>query len=757
MSKELKGIVLEIGGDTTKLGKALDSVNSQSLKLQKELSGVNTLLKLDPKNIELLRQKQELLNSSIEGTKEKLNMLKSTQAQVQKQFNNGEITVAQYRDFQREIISTENKFKSLTNEVKSFINSSSKIHQVGTKIKDIGNSTINIGKTLLPISAGIIAIGATAISSMNSVDEGLDIIAKKTGATGDASNELKEIYKQIANEVPGDFEDIGSVVGELNTRLDFTGDKLKNASIDFLKFAKINDIDVNTSVQLVTRTMGDASIEADSYKYVLEMLTVASQKSGISIDVLATNLAKYGAPMRALGIDTQEAIAMFAGWEKAGVSIEIAFSGIKKAISNWGAAGKDSTEEFKKSLDVIKKCPDIASATSKSIEIFGAKAGPDLADAIRGGRFEFETYIQALKNSSGVVDNTYGEIVDSVDDAQIASQNFKLSMHDLGETIAKMIGPILRFLSEKLGDLMDGFNGLNSETKQTIVTVLGIVAVVAPIIMIIGIMITGIGTLITSIGIIKGVIAGLTIAQNGLNLSFLACPITWIVLAIVGLIATFILLWNNCEEFRNFWIGLWENIKLVLLIVIISIQNAFNNLVNFIGGIVFNIFTFFQNLWYSIVNIFTTIGVVIGNAIGNAFQNVVNSIIIFAENTINGFIRSLNKAISLINNIPGVNINPLREFNIPKLKTGKANIPYDNYLALLHKGERVLTSKENRKYNKNKEENNINIIESKGNKDQPNYTFNLITDGKTIASTTAPYSDLISGERLKLTERGVLT
>lgn len=75
---------------------------------------------------------------------------------------------------------------------------------------------------------------------------------------------------------------------------------------------------------------------------------MAGQKSGISIDTLTANLAKYGAPMRALGIDTKTSIAMFAGWEKAGVNTEIAFSGMKKAISNWGAAGKDSTVEFKR-------------------------------------------------------------------------------------------------------------------------------------------------------------------------------------------------------------------------------------------------------------------------------------------------------------------------------------------------------------------------------------------------------------------------
>lgn len=92
----------------------------------------------------------------------------------------------------------------------------------------------------------------------------------------------------------------------------------------FLKYAKVNGTDVNTSVQLVTRAMGDAGIAAEDYGSVLDSLTVAGQKSGISVDTLATNLAKYGAPMRQLGLDTQQSIALFAGWEKAGVNTEIA-------------------------------------------------------------------------------------------------------------------------------------------------------------------------------------------------------------------------------------------------------------------------------------------------------------------------------------------------------------------------------------------------------------------------------------------------
>jgi len=94
---KIAGITIEIGGDTTKLDKALQGVNKQTRDTQKELKEVNKLLKLDPKNTELLAQKQKLLAESIDGTKEKLNILKDAEKQVQQQFENGEASEEQYR------------------------------------------------------------------------------------------------------------------------------------------------------------------------------------------------------------------------------------------------------------------------------------------------------------------------------------------------------------------------------------------------------------------------------------------------------------------------------------------------------------------------------------------------------------------------------------------------------------------------------------------------------------------------------------
>lgn len=620
---KIKGITVELGGDVSGLDKALKTVNRSIGSTQTELKKVDRLLKLDPTNTELLKQKQDLLSQAVGDTTEKLEALKRAKAKADQDMANGtEVSEKQYRKLQQEIASTEQALKGLEKQAAASNSTLSKISSVSGKMADVSGK---IGNAMMPITAAVAAGAGTAVVAMDRVDAGLDAVAQKTGATGQAAKELQEVYNRVAQVIPAEFGDIGAAVGEVNTRLGFTGDILEAASAQFLRFAKVNGTDVNTSVQLVTRAMGDAGISADRYGEILDALTVAGQKSGISIDTLTTNLAKYGAPMRALGIDTKTSIAMFAGWEKAGVNTEIAFSGMKKAISNWGAAGKDSTVEFKKALASIKAAPSIAAATTKAIEVFGAKAGPDLADAIRGGRFEVDEYIKALDNAAGAVTDTYGMIVDEVDDTQLAAQTAQLALHDIGETIAKTLGPWLKELAGKLKEVSDRFGSLSKTKQGAILAIAGVAAAIGPLA-------KGISAVGTAIKVLSStVIPALNAQLAALAANPVALAIAIIVVAVAALVAGFIYLWNNCEEFRQFWIDLWDNIVDFFMVCwdgIVkfftkTIPDAWNSVVNFFKGIPEwwqnlwkSVGDFFVGIWNSIVTFFNELPAKIGYALG---------------------------------------------------------------------------------------------------------------------------------------------
>ncbi|WP_291634537.1 phage tail tape measure protein, partial [Clostridium sp.] len=555
----IKGITVEINGETGPLQNALKGVNKSSYDLKQELKQVEKALKLDPTNTVLLQQKQELLAKSVTNTKDKLETLKIAEQQAQAKFAEGKISEEQYRALQREVINTEQELGRLETAA---ANSNSTLARISETSDKIAKGAKNVGTAMTPVTVAIGGVATGAVAAFTAVDEGMDIVIKKTGATGKTAEELETIYKDLASSVPDSMDQVGAAVGEINTRFEFTGETLKKASEDFLKFARINDMDVNSSVKLVSRAMGDAGIKSSEYNSVLDKLTVAAQKSGIGMDSLTTNLAKYGAPMRALGIDTDTSIAMFAGWEKAGVNTEIAFAGMKKAISNWGSQGKDSAKEFEKTLEAIKSAPDIASATSMAIDVFGQKAGPDLADAIQGGRFEVQDYIEALKKSEGAVTNTYAGIESGTDKAKTAFNALKVAGGELGETIMTTLTPILMSIAEKAKELATKFAGLSDGTKKTILIVMALIAGIAPLAFLISGIATIVGAVAGAFTIVSGAIAAATggaaaatpvIAGLGAAIKFMMGPIGLTIIAVIALVAGFAYLWTHCEGFKAFW------------------------------------------------------------------------------------------------------------------------------------------------------------------------------------------------------------
>lgn len=541
MAKDkLEGITLEIGGDTTQLSKALKQPNTEAKNLQDKLKAVDQALKLDPKNVDLLAQKQRLLADTVDTTEKKLTLLKDAQKKFVE--SGKDVDSAEYIELQKQIKITEDKIKNLSKEQSTF---NGNVQAMGISLTEIGTKSVNVGKKMSVVSAGITAVGTAAVIAFNEVDTAIDTIVKGTGATGDELEALNQSFKNVYSTMAVDADDVGKSIADLNTRFGFTGDVLEDASAQFLKFAEVNGVDVSSAVSLVSRAMGDASIDSSEYGQVLDSLTAASQASGISIDKLAENITKYGAPMRALGYDTNESIAIFASWEKAGVNTEIAFSGMKKAISNYTKEGKDAKVEFSKLVEGVQNG---SVSAQEALEIFGSKAGPDLVDAIQQGRFSFEDMLTVVENSGGRLSQTYEDTLDPIDKAKIAMNNLKIAGTELATAIQTVLGPIIDAIVEKVRAFTTWFTSLDANTKEMIVKIGLLVAAIGPALIVFGKIAQAIGSLI---GLSKqmGVVFGfLKTVVLGVFNTILAHPI---IAGIAAIIAVIVLLYNNCEWFRD--------------------------------------------------------------------------------------------------------------------------------------------------------------------------------------------------------------
>ena len=178
MNQKLKGIVVEIGGDTSGLTKALKDIDNQIYSTKSALSDVQKLLKLDPTNTTLLKQKQELLANSIKATSERLKELKNAEKAVQDEVKKGNIAESEYQSYQREIIRTEQYLKSLEKQAKT----------VNISLEKIGSAMSNAGKALtIGVTTPVIAAGAA--------------IYKYSSDLTEAENKTKEVFKNMSGDV----------------------------------------------------------------------------------------------------------------------------------------------------------------------------------------------------------------------------------------------------------------------------------------------------------------------------------------------------------------------------------------------------------------------------------------------------------------------------------------------------------------------------------------------------------------------------
>lgn len=582
-SKNLKGITLQIGGDTTELSKALKKPDKDISDLQSKLKSVNQMLKFDPSNTELLAQKQRLLKEQITATEDKLKLLKETQKQFVTECGN--VDSKQYIALEQEIQKAENALKRLNSETS---NVSANMQAFGEKAKQVGDKFTSVGKEVSKASAVAVGAGVASYKAWSEVDDALDSVAAGTGATGKELESLQQTAKDVYTSMPVDIKATGQAVADINTRLGLQGDALEEATRQFMKYSEVNSSDVSTSIETVAKAMNDANIPTSELNSVLDELTSASQASGLTVDTLAEALSQNGVQMRALGFNTQETIALLATMEKNGVNSSVVLTGMKKAMANYTNAGKDANVELGNLFQGIQ---DGTVSASDAMDVFGTKAGASLYQYIQEGKLNYQDLLKVLQDSNGQLDASYEAMLDPMDQAKVAMNNLKQVGADLFDQIQATLAPMIQAIAENLQRFSQWFSTLDPNVQQFIVIVGLVVAALGPVLIFIGQICTGVGKIIEIVGFLGEFLAPVFSAiGSGLNALWgliLANPVIAIV---VGIIAVIALLWTKCEWFRNGVTNLinnirdgfkngWNKIKNIWTNAIDGIKNKFSSMI----------------------------------------------------------------------------------------------------------------------------------------------------------------------------------
>ena len=591
--RQIQGLTIVIDGETTELQKALKGVEGQLKATQAALRDTERLLKLDPGNVELLTQKQGQLTDAIKGTEDKLKTLKDAAAQAQQQLANGEITQAQFDALQREIIDTEQQLDNLTDQMREFGSvSAQQIAAAGQKVKAVGDKMTKVGTALTKYVTGpIVAVGAASVAAFNEVDEGLDIIAKKTGATGKALEDMEDAAKNLATSIPTDFRTAGEAVGEVNTRFGLTGKALEDLSGKFVKFADLNDTSVSASIDSVQAAMAAFGVSAEDAGDVLDILNKAGQDTGTSLDKLTGDLTANAAALREMGFDLNSATGFLANLNKNGLDSSSVMTGLKKALQNATKNGQSMDQALSGLTARIKNAKSETEAMQTATELFGAKAAPSLVKAIREGRLSFDELANSVQGYGDSVSNTFEQTLDPIDQFKTALNELKIVGMELVQAAAPLIKAVAEGLTNAIKALRSAWEGLSPEMQTTIIKLAGIAAAIGPVIAIGGKLVQGIGglmelapKLVSAFGTVKGALSAVWAVMS-------ANPISIIIAAIGALVAAFIYCWNNVEGFKEFFLNAWEAIK-----------KGVSDAAEWIGNAIKNIGDWFSNLGQSALN-----------------------------------------------------------------------------------------------------------------------------------------------------------
>lgn len=667
MASRIQGITVEIGGDTTKLTTALKGVNSEIRNTQSQLRDVEKLLKLDPGNTELLYQKQRLLNEEVQATKEKLEALKTASEQANAALEEGTISKDQYDALQREIIATEQALEDLEEQAGQSAVALQKIANAGESLKSAGDKVTDVGKKMSVVSAGIVAAGTASTKAALDFEDAMAKVSTIADAAEVPIDELEKAILDLSNQTGISSTKIADNVYNAISAGQSTGDAV-NFVANSTKLAKAGFADAGDALDILTTILNAYGLEASEVTNVSDMLIQTQNLGKTTVAELSSAMGKVIPTANAYGVQLDQLCAGYAIMTANGVATAESTTYMNSMLNELGKSGTKVSDILKeKTGSSFAELMNSGYSLSDCLAIIGdAAAEQGLAfgdmwsssEAAKAGLIllgdsaeTFNGTLAEMQNSTGATDTAFEKLKTSSYTIQMAINQLKNTAIELGNAIMSVLAPLLMSLAETISKLTTWFSGLSDGTKRFIVIIGMVVAAVGPVLIIVGKIMSAVGTIMTVVPKLAGVINAVKTAFAALNTTMLANPIFLIIAAITALAAAFIYLWNTNEEFRQFWINLWENIKEVAIAVWTAIKeffvSAWETISNAAQTIWNGIKNFFSSVWEGIKTIFTTVLNVISTVVTTYF-NIYKTIITTAFNAIKTVITTVLSAIKTV-------------------------------------------------------------------------------------------------------------
>ncbi len=574
LSNRIRGITVEINGDTTGLGNAFRDIDRQASQLQNELNEVNRMLQFDPSNTELLAQQQELYNRQLSTSRQRLEQLRQVESQMQQQLAAGTIGAEEMRAFQREIIRTEQRIRQTEESIDNLGQSAENAGRSGEAMADKIKSGLN--KATLAIGTAVGAVGTAGVMAFDDMTKALNQFQASTGTAETEMEGIEQAIKDIYNNNIGEsFDDIARAMAEVAQQTNLSGEELQQTTSYALMLRDVFDLDVNEGVRGANALMKQFGISAEE---AYNLIAIGAQNGLNQNQDLADQIAEYSVYYAEMGFSVEEMFQkMSAGVETGAYQVDF----LNDAMKEFGIRTKDASDG---TMQAFAQMGLDAEALTDAFANGGASARAAF-DEVIGAFNELES--ETEKNSIGVA--LFGT---KWEDVGIKGMDALANLNGSIDTTKNALAEIAEIKYDSIGE---AFQGIGRQLQTGLLIPIG--EALLPALEAVS---TGLQILLDHMDLIGPIAAGLAagivtltaaiqgqtvatkaaqIAQGLLNAVMKANPMAIVVTAIVAVSTALIALWTTNEDFRNAVTAIWKAITDMFQEKVEAIKKFFSDLV----------------------------------------------------------------------------------------------------------------------------------------------------------------------------------
>lgn len=505
--------------------KSLKDIIAEQKALKAEMDATASSFDKNATAQDKARAKAENLNKQIDLQKEKVEKLKAQLDKAKETYGESDSRVSKLREqlakAETALNGMEAEQKDLNATIKKapYDDMKQKLEEVGQKLKSVGEGMKNFGDSMSKhVTAPLTAVAGLSVKAWKDVDDAMDEVVRMTGKTGEELAELQGIAKDLSTTLPVAMEDSAKAVAEVNTRFDASGELAEDLATKFLKFSKITDTDVVTAINSTQHAMAAWNLSTEKTGDMLDVLLQVSQETGTSVETLASGVADNKVVFDDMGMSVFTAAGFLGELDKNGVDSSSTMAGLKKALQNATKEGKPLDQALKELSETLIGGETDTEAYQAAMDLFGAKAGPQLAEALREGKISLTEFSNVAADSMGSVDQTFEDMLDPADNFTTTMNQLKITGAEVGGTLLEALAPALTKIAEVIKEIAEWWSGLSPEMQNAILIIGGIVAAIGPLISLIGSLAVAVGALNIALGPVLIIIAAVAAAIAGIVL-----------------------------------------------------------------------------------------------------------------------------------------------------------------------------------------------------------------------------------------------